>query len=295
MTEETWEPSKLNRNEKMGEDTSTQQILGWLARHGYPLELRIGQILRDNGYSVEHSRWYFDPETNKPRETDIFASIFQTVAGVRIAVDLVIECKSSLGKPWIVFAAPRNLFLANLDYPLVADQMSRTTLALASVRKVTIPDFLKVKHALAHGVTKAFSDNKSADPTAAYSAVRAAISGAIALGNAARERLSYGYVVKQLHIMMPIVVIDADLYSYAVTEEEETLVQVSEAQLIAGTSDRGDLQCVTIITAKYFPEWANSVAEEAEDFCEALRGSADSILKAVAPRSRREQATTDPA
>jgi hypothetical protein len=56
--------------------SSEESVLSWLRGQGYPLELRIGNVLRRRGWHVEHADWYLDPVSNALREIDIRASLY---------------------------------------------------------------------------------------------------------------------------------------------------------------------------------------------------------------------------
>jgi len=69
-------------------------------RTGFPLQMRVGEILRSSGWIVYHCCQYFDPEGGKYREMDIVA--LKTVA--RVVLHLIIECKKSESQSWVFFA-----------------------------------------------------------------------------------------------------------------------------------------------------------------------------------------------
>ena len=83
--------------------SSADSVLSWLRGQGFPLELRIGNILRRHGWRVEHADWYLDATSNVLREIDIRASVFvkSTDDNQSASAELVIECKASPKKPWV--------------------------------------------------------------------------------------------------------------------------------------------------------------------------------------------------
>src|SRR5437764_1147187 len=85
------------------------KLLSWLATEGYPFELRVGRALHDAEWDVFHGRHYLDPDTAKLREIDVHAAFGPYVGDTRglgmVSINLVIECKVTSAKPWIVFTS----------------------------------------------------------------------------------------------------------------------------------------------------------------------------------------------
>ncbi|MGW4371728.1 hypothetical protein ACWEKT_39535 [Nocardia takedensis] len=86
------------------EDKMIANIATWLKKQGYPLEMRAAKILKSKNMWVSMGKYYRDIETNTQRETDIYASAERDNGGDEaLDINLVIECKSSSEKPWILF------------------------------------------------------------------------------------------------------------------------------------------------------------------------------------------------
>jgi len=83
------------------------KVLNWLKKHGYFLEMRVAQILKQTGFEVSHFENYIDPESNDLREIDIVASIKHQTDEFSVSAVLFIECKY-LRHPWVIFTSPRH-------------------------------------------------------------------------------------------------------------------------------------------------------------------------------------------
>jgi hypothetical protein len=84
--------------------TLNQKIENWLLKGGYPLEMRVANILQEQGFFVEISKRYKDPLEGKIREIDVVAKVVHQLENAKhIAINLIIECKYSPNKPWILF------------------------------------------------------------------------------------------------------------------------------------------------------------------------------------------------
>ncbi|AYO57349.1 hypothetical protein CO230_03950 [Chryseobacterium sp. 6424] len=82
-----------------------------IEKSGFPLEMKIGNILQNNNWRYSIGNIYEDFETGKFRESDISAS--KLINGIQ--VDIFIECKKSVNRQ-IVLYAPKNqkkIFLAS--------------------------------------------------------------------------------------------------------------------------------------------------------------------------------------
>lgn len=78
----------MNKQEK---DTLINKIKKGIIKSGFPLEMRISNILSKQGWRYSMNSLYADFETGKYRESDIVAE--KTING--ISVHLIIECKKS--------------------------------------------------------------------------------------------------------------------------------------------------------------------------------------------------------
>ncbi|KIZ38293.1 MULTISPECIES: hypothetical protein [Rhodopseudomonas] len=84
-----------------------EKVSKWLETEGYPLEFRAANVLWRNGF---HSRQgvYVQEEDGRPkREIDVLATMTHELrdAGL-LRVAMIIECKWSGDKPWVVFTSP---------------------------------------------------------------------------------------------------------------------------------------------------------------------------------------------
>jgi hypothetical protein len=94
----------------MSEKGLNEKLLNEINKTGFPFELRISKFLQDNGYYVANNLYYIDRDEDKGRELDLRAlknfefDKFQKHYYVRHC--LLIECKRSLDKPWVIFTSP---------------------------------------------------------------------------------------------------------------------------------------------------------------------------------------------
>jgi hypothetical protein len=80
-------------------------ILRWLEARGHLLEMEVARELSRAGWSVSQSEPYQDPQTGKARETDINARLQKQLGEQVVCLELVIECKSSKTRPWLLLSS----------------------------------------------------------------------------------------------------------------------------------------------------------------------------------------------
>ena len=85
------------------------KILKEISKTGFPLELRVSELLNNVGYYVANNLYYVDLDEGKGREIDLRAlknydfKIESKQYFVRHC--LLIECKKSQKKPWVIFTS----------------------------------------------------------------------------------------------------------------------------------------------------------------------------------------------
>jgi hypothetical protein len=88
----------------------TTEVLKAIDKTGFPLELRISELLREREYHVANSLYFVDQDENKGREVDLRALKNVKLPGGTLFVRhcLVVQCKRSQKWPWVVFTSPRS-------------------------------------------------------------------------------------------------------------------------------------------------------------------------------------------
>lgn len=267
-----------------------EKVASWLRSQGYPLELSVGRILRDHGWNVEHSKWYADPESGKPREIDIYATVYsdQREKFRWGSVGLVIECKQTVGKPWVVFTAPRSTFDLQVSNSIVADDFSRAVL-YSIPPELGLPTFLRPSDRVAHAVTRAFVESKSGDPTGPYSALRGVITAASAIGTRNEElALSSTSDLLMADVLLPVVVIDGELFDFSVGEDdEESLIEIPWIQTIITASADETLSIVTIVTRRALADYLSGLTPKAKNFASSMTTHIQNVHDLVRRRRTR--------
>jgi hypothetical protein len=94
----------------MSEMDLKEKILDEINKTGFPLELRISKFLQENEYHIANNLYYIDLDENKGREVDMRAlknfRFKENDEEYFVRHCLLIECKRSTDKPWVIFTSP---------------------------------------------------------------------------------------------------------------------------------------------------------------------------------------------
>ena len=83
-----------------------------IAKTGFPLEHKIGSLLRSSGWTVINNRYYVDDQEQSVREIDLVAYKSRPVQHFRVCTTLIISCKKSGQNVWAL--------LASISCPLIS-------------------------------------------------------------------------------------------------------------------------------------------------------------------------------
>lgn len=93
----------------------------WLDEEsGYPLEMTTAAALEAAGFEIVQGDYFPDTNTGSLREIDVTGYLTHAGGGLQVSVALLIECKSSVDKPWL-------LFTSRTDYPKNLAVVRRST------------------------------------------------------------------------------------------------------------------------------------------------------------------------
>jgi hypothetical protein len=265
-------------------DSAAKKVLEWLAKEGFPLEVRVGKVCRSQGWLTFHGFPYIDPLEGKVRDCDVYASRYKRVHGSGTAsLDLAIECKRSADKPWVVFAEPARSSDWMLPSMLAPGRVSDVALSLC-VPQLTSLDFLRPKEWVGYAVTKAHSGVKDGDPSGTYSALRAAMSAAEALQLRCEQKFQqHPEWPPAVEITLPVVVVGAPLYLYTIDDSnQENLESITCARVVAPQRQFEARCLLTIVTANGFEEWLRGLEEWADPILDEVAQRAHGVPDAVA-------------
>lgn len=216
-------------------DGIESRLRGWIASQGFPLEMRVAEILRSSAVGWDHGRVYQDPETGKVREIDVVGYFdnrpFSTHA--------VFECKHSDGKPWVAFATGGSQLLPEgqlLSIPATPRMRKALEANISDVMALSLNSF-PVSQEIAFRLAKAWTPQQDA----AFHA----IAGVSAAANSIAD-----YIGKWNHAVLyiPIVVIDTPLYLCTPQSESDFQLREVTHAVVSHTPQPGNHVPVSVVT-----------------------------------------------
>lgn len=251
-----------------GQSSIHERLLGWLEKQGYPLELKVGNVLGYLDWFVDYNRYYEDPVTSKTREIDLFAYRGSFDSDLSLWINMVIECKMSREKPWIVLAS---------ESPFPADSLLPGILAqeihnefLRSREPSNSLEILSRPRRIGHGVVRGFSDSGTGDPTSAYSGVQTAVTAATIIADERTRtaiKLSPETSEYSFDLVVPVVVLDGLLFEYWVTSQSTPILQEVDYSfvLVPDPLQPDELVACFIVRHEYLSTFATTIIH---DVCE---------------------------
>jgi hypothetical protein len=85
-------------------DALAEKVKNWLSEQGFPLEFRTAAAFQSAGIRVLQGFYVTDQSSGLSREIDILAKISVSAAPY-LEIGIVVECKWSRDKPWVVFTS----------------------------------------------------------------------------------------------------------------------------------------------------------------------------------------------
>lgn len=225
------------------------KVVDWLNKGGFPLELRVAQLLRANGWSTASSVHYEDPKHAETfREIDIWASK-KTSQGTLPSdsfqgiVNLIIECKNNADRPFVLFGedigkvAPGIVAMAQ-----ITNRCGKSLLDVLHHR-IQKGEFRLFNHptTVYHSVVTALrsdNPNSSQGKDIAYEAVNQCLAGTYAWR--AIQDSPYSLQVGMCSILIPVVVVSGSLFQAVLNETGNIEIEEIEGGVLQQRSKFSD-------------------------------------------------------
>ena len=201
-----------------------KKISDWLKTQGYPLEMHVASALRNTGFDVQIAHYYSDPENGTIREIDVVASYPEYTGAMDVS--LVIECKVSKKKPWLLFSAEHTLEGFNRLFAFcINSDSARKALVKKDTETVFELPRMKKENRAAYGVTQAFTSGDDLTFKSTTSVLKAAI---------ARKRELAKQSWKPFVFVFPTIIVDSLLFECYLDDSGEVAIENIEDKKIEG-------------------------------------------------------------
>lgn len=211
----------------MNDEIIFNRITDWLNSQGYPLEMDVSEVLHKLNFHVLQSEYYIDDETSNHREIDIVADVHKEISDVFLRLSLIVECKVSKDKPWIIFTS-RNSRLAS---PARVAQRAGSRIGnsilknLAHKKEIQDLPLFQLPERPGYGLTQAFTSGNDV----AYNSCISVSKATRAISKSFDEIKGSKYA----NICFPVIVIDGRLFESFLDENNEMKVsEINEGTLL---------------------------------------------------------------
>lgn len=240
----------------MKEDLKTK-IAKWLETQGYPLEMKVASALSQQGFFVNQSAYYTDPETNTTREIDVIASMRDDIGFFEVT--FVIECKSTREKPWVLFTSDNHVDGNRLlRYAIKSPKTLKMLVGkyTQNMESVLGLKWFTKENRLAYGAATAFSSGE--DP--AYKGIMGALKASMGLCN---EQSS----VEPLRFVFPVVILEGRLFeSYLNKNGKDEINEIDEGFVVYHREIAGyHCSSVHIVTSNFLEKFCKEAKETVEE------------------------------
>lgn len=276
-------------------DDLKNKIITWLNEQGYPLEMRIASALQQKGFRVVQSEYFSDPESGDSRELDVVAFKQKEIEGVLFRLSLLIECKRSTDKPWLLFTSDKRR-LAN---PARIAQRAANSLGRHYLLEVCKKDevqelsIFSLPERPAYGVTQALTTGKDVCYSAVTSVSKAALSTVAELDERKeREKKEFRILIRSANIcsiVLPVVVVEGQLFEVFLDDQSDVAVNSIESGTLLWRNPIVGMPhtIVNIITSAGFDQFADDALTSIDTFIELSEKQLSGSIKRAIERENR--------
>jgi hypothetical protein len=208
-----------------------KKIRDWLLHQGYPLEFRVAAAFQSAGITARQGFYVREKNTNSVRELDVVARIRSRSKGISVSVNILVECKWSGDKPWIVFTTPRTKMSPSACIAQTIGSHFGEAMMHCLAAQKRLHDFETFTSCDRNGFggRRAFSNEGDQDHF--YSAVQSIVSKSLASVADDDETLKSNKLPGEAAIAFPMIVIEGELFEAFLDAGKEEL-QINPADSI---------------------------------------------------------------
>jgi hypothetical protein len=241
------------------------RVTEWLGKQGHPLEFATAHAFSQAGFHVTQG-WHVDADANdKRRELDVIALQRRSVRDAQVGLDVVIECKWSEDKPWVIFVNRNGIGSGLQMAGAMGCPTARAIMIIESQRQELADLAMFAKRPLrGFGGIQAFSDKRDLFYQALSGVVTKARGVAREFERVGRRDLAF--------LVVPIVVVKAPVFE-AEFDAGTNALSLSECEstrlLWQGAAD-WPFVAVDVVSASHVDAYARSAAADADNLLRVM-------------------------
>ena len=250
--------------------SALEGVRDWLNEEGFPFEMRVTKTFISRGFGAVQGEYYIDPDSGKPREMDVIASLAPLSGSedFSILLQFIVECKVIRDKQWVLFTGANSFQQPVIAIPSEYQQPGGILCSnLLSIETLPSPGFFKGPSRTAYSITTAHQNNDDRAYKAISNVRRAS-------RNAKFHSGPFSAILKKhnIQIMVPLAVIDGLLFRAFLDGTGELVVEnIQSGRLSLKYGDPNEEAVIDIVKYDYLNTYLDQVKTETKivfDECE---------------------------
>jgi hypothetical protein len=231
----------------------------WLDEKGYSFEMQVARSFRQAGLRAVQSAFYHDADSKQSRETDVVVYQGRQIGKKRFAIAIVLECKVSLDKPWVLLSHENNIPAQVVIQHHACTFYSKGLLFnLAADPRVQQLEIFRPTARTGYSLVVAMGEQNDKAYAALMSVISATKGIVEGLKNNQTSELSHA-------IGVPAVVIKGRLFeSFLDADGEVSVCEIQRGTLSWRNPILGFMTFVTIVTETGLDEFVSVMARESQ-------------------------------
>lgn len=261
-------------------DDLLEKVEGWLNKQGFPLEFQVAQAFATGGFHTDQGAYVTDPIAGELREVDVIAWKEHQKSERRFRLSVLVECKWSIERPWVIFTSTRARPspAASIAY-LVGSSFAEAVLwYMAGDRNIQQLQRDVLSTRFGFGGRQALVEKQERELF--YPAIQGVVAAATAHAHSLPPNASVTDVVRDLHVVIPMIVIEGRLFEAYLDGPELKVAEVTDT-IVAwrGFGARSQPVFVRIVTAPQLPTHIERLA----NYADFIQYHAEPIAETLAP------------
>jgi hypothetical protein len=243
------------RGGSVAEEELDQRLLKWLSTQGYPLEMRVARAFEAHKIWADHTRLYVDPDEKVLREIDVIAYIDSSKVRGGFGLHVVIECKLSNEKPWVLFTTVHPLLSPNgyVGSAIATPTVRRVLEKIACDPQIQGLPIFRRPMRVGYNMTQAFTSGKDV----AYEAMTTAIKGAMASALAFEDS---DFAL----LYLPAVIIDGRLFECFLNDEGAMQINEIKTGMLIRRVGNGRVAVAQVLSADHLDDFVIECIDSAK-------------------------------
>lgn len=246
-------------------------VLEWLRKTGFPLEMETASALRAAGFDIRQSFSYSDPQSDKGREIDVLA-VDHDIVGL-IDISFVFECKSSKN-PWIVLTSEDALENYNRlhSFAITSEAAKKSLTRRLNNQFGALKPYICRPSQGGYGLKQALGGNNDT----AYSAAIGVLKASSGVAGVNRESQ-----IPYLSFVFPVIVVDSPLFECSLKSDGDLeLKEVEESEFLFSAHIPHHVgTCIKIIKKERLKDFAKNAKTLAETIRMELKDDENKALQ----------------